>query len=282
MNIILKLILFWISIFSLVYLTKNESMAYIADAAESMETISDYSKEVTARLVESRQKPNSRSPVVFRLYRGMKYSPAPLENNKYPGWERIVVNGSYYWIEKCEATAASNKEDTAYGLPYKIQIDKSSRKLKLMKKTLSGWKILRKYRIALGEKCDIRPKKRKGDGLTPSGIYYICKINPSSSYGEDPETGEPLASLMISYPNQYDAWNALQTGRIDIKTYNSVCEAIDAGKAPPQDTPLGSYLMLHGGGSDEDWTLGCIALDDEDMINLLKYAKIGMAVEIVL
>ncbi len=279
MRSIIKNSLIWGFILSIATISKCDSKIYWANVAESLEIKPLGTKEVTVVSLPARQKPASGNAVLFKIYKGMNYTPAPPQKGNYPGWERIAVNGSFYWIPAGSGSDSTIK-DSPYDLPYKLHIDKTARKLRLMKNTLSGWKVVRKYRIALGKKSDIRPKKREGDCRTPTGAYYICKINPASAYGEDPVTGEPLASLMISYPNQFDAWDALQNGRIDIKTYNSVCEAIGAGKIPPQDTPLGSYLMIHGGGSDEDWTLGCIALDDKDMKDLLKYAKTGMIVEI--
>ncbi len=34
---------------------------------------------------------------------------------------------------------------------------------------------------------------------------------------------------------------------------------------PPQQTLLGGEILIHGGGSATDWTLGCIAMENTDI-----------------
>ncbi len=179
-----------------------------------------------------------------------------------------------------EVTVCSLLPEIEGGNDYKIIIEKSRRILRLYRQERGIWDYVRSFDIALGAKGDTAAKQREGDGRTPTGQYYICRVHPESSYGEDPDTGGPLPSFLISYPNREDARKALGKGLIDTKTFERICDSIDAGKVPPQDTPLGSYIMIHGGGSEEDWTLGCIALDNEDMKVLLDYITVGVTVEI--
>jgi len=40
---------------------------------------------------------------------------------------------------------------------------------------------------------------------------------------------------------------------------------------PPQSTPLGGSIRIHGGGAGEDWTLGCIAMNDTDIKDLYSH-----------
>ncbi|MFN8609737.1 MAG: L,D-transpeptidase family protein [Vulcanimicrobiota bacterium] len=40
---------------------------------------------------------------------------------------------------------------------------------------------------------------------------------------------------------------------------------IRTGIGTPQSTRLGDQVGLHGGGTRHDWTLGCIALSDQDI-----------------
>ncbi len=48
-----------------------------------------------------------------------------------------------------------------------------------------------------------------------------------------------------------------------------------AGSQPPWDTPLGGEIGLHGGGAGTDWTLGCIALDNEAIEDLWDTLRLG-------
>lgn len=283
MKIILKklVILGFLIIISLSSKCESKNITEnIRDSAETKMTVNNY-KEINAMKVNAREQPNAGSPVMFTLYKGMKYSPVMEKVTGKTKWEKIKIDKKNYWLEIESTMVIQEAEAQEYKFSYRIEVRKSERILMLKKKSADKWVNYREYDIGIGRTGDIRPKKHRGDCRTPSGKYFICNINPSSSYGEDPENGNPLPSLMIGYPNRQDGWNALQTGKIDIKTYNLICEAIDAGKTPPQDTPLGNYLMVHGGGSNEDWTLGCIALDDEDMKELAGYAKIGMMIEIL-
>ncbi|MBF0518341.1 MAG: L,D-transpeptidase [Nitrospirae bacterium] len=136
---------------------------------------------------------------------------------------------------------------------------------KIIFSTALVWFYDDKFNIIYND--DIFPKRVKGDRRTPEGIYYIADINPVSRYGRDPDTGEGLPSFLISYPNQMDAWRGLTDGRICIKEYNRITEAIEHREVPPQNTPLGSLIMIHGGG-ETDWTAGCVALSNRDMKEL--------------
>jgi hypothetical protein len=42
-----------------------------------------------------------------------------------------------------------------------------------------------------------------------------------------------------------------------------------------RDSPLGGENGIHGNGSSYDWTLGCIALEDEDIEALWGALKLG-------
>lgn len=123
------------------------------------------------------------------------------------------------------------------------------------------------------------PKTRKGDSNTPEGVYFVAEINPVSRFGCDPDTSAALPSLHLSYPNSFDAWDGLRYGIISLKDYNRITSSIERMKMPPQDTPMGNLIMIHGGGND-DWTAGCIALEDKDMKGLLNEVERYTCVEI--
>ena len=102
-------------------------------------------------------------------------------------------------------------------------------------------------------------KEREGDGRTPEGRYYVCTRNEKSKYH---------LSLGLSYPNPDDAETALSRGDVSREQYDAILAAHAAGLRPPWDTPMGGFIMIHGGGSEGDWTAGCIALDNADIETL--------------
>jgi len=131
--------------------------------------------------------------------------------------------------------------------------------------------LVRDYHIGLGPS----PRGDKyfaGDGRTPEGQFYICSKNASSRY---------YKSLGINYPNPQNAENALADGMISYNDYCSIKRANDAMRLPPSNTALGGMVMIHGGGSCMDWTLGCVALQNSAMDELFSVAQIGTPVYII-
>ena len=122
-----------------------------------------------------------------------------------------------------------------------VIIDKSDRKLHLLNKG----EIFRTFKIALG----ISPtgdKKKEGDFKTPEGKYLLDIRNSNSDY---------FLSIHVSYPSAVDRREANQDG-----------------VAP------GGAIMIHGQPNlpshsetyyrTQDWTNGCIALSNSDMIDI--------------
>jgi len=102
------------------------------------------------------------------------------------------------------------------------------------------------------------PKEREGDGRTPEGHYIIDSRDAASNYHK---------ALHISYPNQQDRARAAKLG-----------------------VPPGGAIMIHGlpngmgwlGSAHRlyDWTLGCIAVTDEEIDEIWNMVPVGTAVEI--
>ncbi|MGC9194880.1 MAG: L,D-transpeptidase family protein [Syntrophobacteraceae bacterium] len=136
---------------------------------------------------------------------------------------------------------------------------------------LQGKTLVREYPCALGP----HPKGDKyfqGDGRTPEGKFQICYKNPCSRY---------YKSMAISYPTKKDAKNALAHRIISFNQYCSIKQADDADRLPPSNTALGGQVFIHGGGCHPDWTLGCIAVDNADIDELFKVARVGTPVYIM-
>ena len=125
--------------------------------------------------------------------------------------------------------------------------------------------------IALGW-SPIGPKREEGDGKTPEGTYRICLIKEQGRYGQ---------SLGLTYPNPADADTALQEGRINDETHAAILTAHKEGCRPPWGSSLGGEIYIHGGGARQDWTQGCIALEDDDMARLYLFTGQIEIVEIL-
>jgi murein L,D-transpeptidase YafK len=123
----------------------------------------------------------------------------------------------------------------------RVVIEKAARVLHLMQ----DGEVFRTFRIALG----IRPtgdKLREGDFKTPEGRYLLDTRNPNSDF---------FLSIHVSYPDAADRR-----------------EAGDLGYSP------GGAIMIHGQPNipsyseayygTQDWTNGCIAVSNSDMIDI--------------
>lgn len=131
--------------------------------------------------------------------------------------------------------------------------------------------------IAIG-RGGVAPFRRAGDGKTPRGEFHIAWINPESPY---------RLFFGLDYPGATHAEEAFRTHLIDADTYQRIRRARDLGELPPQDTELGGYIGIHGvgplnGGVNPryNWTQGCVALSDEEIDRLARWAGIGTRVVI--
>jgi murein L,D-transpeptidase YafK len=134
----------------------------------------------------------------------------------------------------------------------------------------SGERLVKTYRVALGTN-PVPPKERQGDRATPEGRYRVCRKNPRSQF---------LLSLGLDYPNAADAERGLRDGLVTRAQHGRILAAAAAGTCPPWDTPLGGEIFIHGNGSANDWTWGCVALDDDDVRELYPRIPVGTPVVI--
>jgi murein L,D-transpeptidase YafK len=168
-----------------------------------------------------------------------------------------------------EAAAARTEESPNPALlvdcevPRSIVVRKSERSLELR----CGPALAARYPVSLGFAPE-GPKAREGDGRTPEGTYFISLKFPSGF----------RRSLQLAYPNEADADAGLADGRITNKQHAAIVRANRACATPPQNTPLGSFLQVHGGGGGPevgDWTLGCVALDDAAIERVYEFHQLG-------
>ncbi len=144
----------------------------------------------------------------------------------------------------------------------KIVIEKEKRNLTLWQQDAR----LLSCRIALGAH-PLGNKEKEGDGKTPEGQYFVC-LKKMGKYGP---------SLGINYPSLSDA--------LRLKADDELVQCIREREAqcarPPWGSPLGGEIYIHGGGTDSDWTAGCIALSDADAHRLYDLCPEGTKVEIL-
>lgn len=115
-------------------------------------------------------------------------------------------------------------------------------------------------------------KLRRGDRKTPEGWYRTSDKPWSSFYG----------AIAVHYPDAGDAAAGLAAGRIDRATHDRIVAADRAGRKTPQDTALGGEILIHGGGGRSDWTLGCVALDDDQLDALRARLPAGMKTDVLI
>jgi murein L,D-transpeptidase YafK len=115
-------------------------------------------------------------------------------------------------------------------------------------------------------------KEHEGDGKTPLGEFYVFTKNEQSKF---------YLSLGLSYPSIDDAERGLRENLISREEHDSILQAIAEKRMPPQNTPLGGEIYIHGGGTERDWTWGCVALENEEMKELFDALPVGTRVTIV-
>jgi murein L,D-transpeptidase YafK len=141
-----------------------------------------------------------------------------------------------------------------FPLADRVLVEKSARKLHLLKNGVP----FRTFDIALGQAPEGH-KEMEGDERTPEGVYLLDARNPDSDY---------FLSIHISYPNGRDRAAARSKG-------------VDPGGA----------IMIHGQPNvptysaayyaREDWTDGCIAVSNSDMIDIWLMTPEDVPIEIV-
>jgi murein L,D-transpeptidase YafK len=117
----------------------------------------------------------------------------------------------------------------------------------------------------------VNDKERRGDSRTPEGDFRVVVKNEKSQF---------YLSLGLDYPNREDAARGLRDGLITRAEYDRIVRAIRRKGIPPWDTALGGEIYIHGGGTANDWTAGCAALENADMQELFDAVPVGTPVRI--
>ena len=115
-------------------------------------------------------------------------------------------------------------------------------------------------------------KRAEGDGKTPEGLYATSD-KPWSQY---------YAAIAVHYPSAEDARAGERDARVSPGVSQRIQRALAANKKPPQRTPLGGEILIHGGGSASDWTLGCVAMDNAHIDALRATLPNDMVTEVLI
>jgi hypothetical protein len=134
-----------------------------------------------------------------------------------------------------------------------VLVKKAERRLYLLRAD----RVIAEYPIKLGLSPK-GPKLYEGDFRTPEGRYALVARNQHSDY---------FLSLRVSYPNEDD-----------------LVRARELGLRP------GGLIMIHGQPNTprkprdwyagNDWTDGCIAVSNSDMVDIWLRTTVGMPIEI--
>ena len=140
-----------------------------------------------------------------------------------------------------------------------------------------GVLLERFYNVSIGRNGFALDRMR-GDGTTPLGTFRIDRIHRKSRF---------VLFFGIDYPRPEHAHRAFHAGLIDTYDYQRILDAFERNESPPQDTPLGGQLGIHGLGTGDprihgavDWTQGCVALSNEQVKRLSRWVRVGMRVEV--
>lgn len=136
----------------------------------------------------------------------------------------------------------------------KVVVEKGNRKLHLVKRG----EPFRTFDIALG----IEPlghKEREGDQRTPEGLYSLDIRHPDSDF---------FLAIRISYPGPKDRDYARSNG------YDPGGAIMIHGQ-PNAPTYSAAYYRT------QDWTNGCIAVSNSDMIDIWLMTANGTPIEIL-
>ena len=149
----------------------------------------------------------------------------------------------------------------------RIVINKKARTLEVF----DGRKLVKVMKLVLGF-APVGDKEIEGDGKTPEGDFYVFTKNSESRFH---------LSLGLSYPSKADAKRGLKDNLITKEEFDAINRSIDERGMPLQKTRLGGEIYIHGGGTNGDWTDGCIALRNEDITELFSVIPVGAKVTIL-
>lgn len=118
-----------------------------------------------------------------------------------------------------------------------------------------------------------------GDRKTPLGTFHVAWINPESRFS---------LFFGLGFPTVEHADRSYLNRIIDRTTYHDLLDAALDQRIPPQNTPLGGRIGIHGLGNKDqrfhytdNWTDGCVAVTNQEIKKLARWIHIGTKVVIL-
>jgi murein L,D-transpeptidase YafK len=136
----------------------------------------------------------------------------------------------------------------------RVVVYKSRRQMLLLRRGA----VLRTYRVSLGLQPS-GPKERSGDFRTPEGSYRLTRRNTRSDF---------FLSVQVSYPNDEDMRSARRN------RWQAGGSIMVHGLPNAPRHPLGAY-------AGQDWTDGCIALSNSDMVEFWLMTQPNVPIDIL-
>lgn len=137
--------------------------------------------------------------------------------------------------------------------------------------------LARFYNIAIGS-GGVAEMHHRGDETTPRGIFHVAWIDRHSRF---------TTFYGLDYPSARIARRAYAEGTISQVERDAILQALRQHRTPPQNTPLGGQLGIHGLGGGRpgvqqavNWTDGCVALSNRDLRRLSRWMHVGTRVVI--
>ena len=135
--------------------------------------------------------------------------------------------------------------------------------------------LARFHNIAIGS-GGVAETHRRGDETTPRGIFHVTWVDRHSRFN---------TFYGLDYPSAPVARHAYAAGTLSQAQFDAIMQALRHHRTPPQDTPLGGQIGIHGlGGGNPDvqqavnWTNGCVALTNRDIRRLAQWMHVGTRV----
>jgi len=120
-------------------------------------------------------------------------------------------------------------------------------------------------------------KERRGSNgdpdhwRTPEGEFFVASKNPNSQF---------YKALVLNYPNAEDAKRGMENELITQQQYESIVTAEESFSMPPMNTELGGWIEIHGDGTGtrQNWTQGCVAIQNVQLDRLWDIVEVGTPV----
>jgi len=163
---------------------------------------------------------------------------------------------------------------------FRVLVSKSEHQLTVFRDN----KFVKTFPVAIS-KHGLNPRRIWEDELTPEGSYLIASMQYASRFGPRQmlldTTNQSLADYAVQYGHlgqqRIVAWER-QHDPLD-----TIWEVYDFNQENVE-IPIWNDILIHGGGSMSDWTWGCIALEDSDLVELFdllkQSARGGLGVEV--